>query len=110
SEFLTRIAPLIVVAVATLMVRRGGMELGTVFAFIGLLGYLYQPLERFSQLSAVVSASLAAIERIFEFLDSEPEVVEKPDAPELQIDSGGVTFQEVDFGYISRDGRKAKSV
>jgi ABC-type multidrug transport system fused ATPase/permease subunit len=110
SEFLTRVAPLVVVATAALMIVRGGMELGTVVAFIGFLGYLYQPLERFSQLSAVVSASLAAIERIFEFLDSRPEVVERPGAPALEVDAGAVSFDKVSFGYTPRDGGKERTV
>lgn len=110
SEFLTRIAPLIVVAAAAVMIVQGGMEIGTVVAFIGLLGYLYQPLERFSQLSALVSASLAAIERIFEFLDCKPEVVERPDAKALKIDSGAVRFDNVDFCYNPRGNGKARPV
>ena len=54
-EFITRIAPLAVVSAAALMIVRGGMEVGTVIAFIGLLGFLYVPMERFSQLSTIVS-------------------------------------------------------
>ena len=109
-EFITRIAPLMVVSAAALMIVRGGMEIGTVFAFIGLLGFLYVPMERFSQLSTIVSSSLAAIERIFEFLDSKPEVVEDPDAVPLEIKSGSVSLEHVDFGYGSRDGKPGRQI
>ena len=109
-EFITRIAPLIVVSAAALMIVSGGMEIGTVFAFIGLLGFLYVPMERFSQLSTIVSSSLAAIERIFEFLDSEPEVVEAPNAVPLEIKAGAVSLEHVDFGYTARDGKPARTV
>ena len=109
-EFITRIAPLVVVAAAALMIVRGGMEIGTVIAFIGLLGFLYVPMERFSQLSTIVSASMAAIERIFEFLDSKPEVVESAEAVPLEIKSGSVRLDHVDFGYTARDGKPARTV
>jgi ATP-binding cassette, subfamily B, putative efflux pump len=109
-EFITRIAPLAVVSAAALMIVRGGMEVGTVIAFIGLLGFLYVPMERFSQLSTIVSSSLAAIERIFEFLDSKPEVVERADAVPLEIKSGAVRLEHVDFGYTARDGKPAHQV
>ncbi len=109
-EFITRIAPLAVVSAAALMIVRGGMEVGTVIAFIGLLGFLYVPMERFSQLSTLVSSSLAAIERIFEFLDSKPEVVEREDAVPLEIKSGAVRLEHVDFGYTARDGKPARQV
>lgn len=109
-EFITRIAPLIVVSAAALMIVSDGMEIGTVFAFIGLLGFLYVPMERFSQLSTIVSASLAAIERIFEFLDSKPEVVEAPTAVPLEIKAGSVSLEHVDFGYGSRDGKPGRPI
>ncbi len=109
-EFITRIAPLAVVSAAALMIVSGGMEIGTVIAFIGLLGFLYVPMERFSQLSTIVSASLAAIERIFEFLDSKPEVVEQPNAVPLEVKSGSVSLEHVDFGYTPRDGKDPREV
>jgi ABC-type multidrug transport system fused ATPase/permease subunit len=109
-EFITRIAPLVVVSAATLMIVSGGMEVGTVIAFIGLLGFLYVPMERFSQLSTTVSSSLAAIERIFEFLDSKPEVVERADAVPLEVKSAAVSLEHVDFGYGSRDGKPARQI
>lgn len=109
-EFITRIAPLIVVSAAAMMIVSGGMEVGTVVAFIGLLGFLYVPMERFSQLSTIVSSSLAAIERIFEFLDSKPEVTERADAVPLEVKSGAVHLEHVDFGYTPRDGSPARAV
>jgi ATP-binding cassette, subfamily B, putative efflux pump len=109
-EFITRIAPLVVVSAAAMMIVSGGMEIGTVFAFIGLLGFLYVPMERFSQLSTIVSSSLAAIERIFEFLDSKPEVVEASNAVPLEIKAGAVSLEHVDFGYTPRDGKATRAV
>jgi ATP-binding cassette, subfamily B, putative efflux pump len=105
TEFITRVAPMVVVAAAALLIIHGGMELGTIFAFVGLMGYIYQPLEHFSQMSALVSTALAAIERIFDFLDCEPEVTDIPDAKPLEIRDGSVEFDNVSFGYAGRNGR-----
>jgi len=109
-ELITRIAPLVLVSAATFMIVAGGMEVGTLIAFYGLLGFLYIPMERFSQLSTVVSSSMAAIERIFDFLDSKPEVTEATDAVPLEIKSGSVRLENVDFGYTPRDGKPARQV
>ncbi len=108
SEFITRVAPLAVISSAVLMILGGGMTLGTVVAFIGFLGYLYQPLERFCQLSAVVSASMAAVERIFEFLDVEPEVRDRPGAGALNVERGAVRFENVTFAYCARNGARPR--
>jgi ABC-type multidrug transport system fused ATPase/permease subunit len=91
------------------MIVAGRMELGTVVAFIGYLGYLYLPLERFSQLSTVVSNSLAAIERIFDLFDTRAEVVERTFSLPLRVKRGSVQFESVSFSYRPNDpaGRHA---
>ena len=76
TTLLTSVAPLAVVWAASAMILQGTLSVGTMIAFYAYLGSLYLPLQRFSELSVVVSNSLAAMERIFEFFDIRPEVVE----------------------------------
>ncbi|MBI4518300.1 MAG: ABC transporter ATP-binding protein [Deltaproteobacteria bacterium] len=108
TTFLTLAAPLIVVWAAGTMILHGTMSVGTMIAFYAYLGSLYLPLQRFSELSVVVSNSLAAMERIFEFFDIHAEVAEAPGAPALARVSGRVEFRDVGFSYASRsNGRPA---
>ncbi|MBF6559238.1 MAG: ABC transporter ATP-binding protein [Candidatus Binataceae bacterium] len=109
-QLLTRCAPAIVVWAGAVMIIRGEMTLGTLMAFFTLLGFLYMPLERFAQLSIVVSASTAAIERIFNFLDLKPEIVDHPLSRPFAIKRGAVEFEQVKFGYLPRDGAPAREV
>jgi ABC-type multidrug transport system fused ATPase/permease subunit len=102
TTLLTSVAPLIVVWAASAMILRGTLSVGTMIAFYAYLGSLYLPLQRFSELSVVVSNSLAAIDRIFEFFDIRPEVAEARDARPLQGAAGRVSFREVSFSYSSR--------
>lgn len=102
TTLLTSVAPLIVVWAASAMILRGTLSVGTMIAFYAYLGSLYLPLQRFSELSVVVSNSLAAIERIFEFFDIRPEVAEARDARPLQGAAGRVSFRGVSFSYPSR--------
>src|ERR1700674_1126877 len=69
TEFITRVAPLVVIWAGALMILRGKMALGTMVAFYAYLAALYLPLQRFSELSIIVSSSLAAIDRLFAFFD-----------------------------------------
>ena len=101
TTWLTSVAPLVVVWVASTMILHGTMSVGTMIAFYAYLGSLYLPLQRFSELSVVISNSLAAIDRIFEFFDIRPEVVEAPDARRLERVAGRVTFRDVSFAYAS---------
>lgn len=102
TTLLTTIAPLIVVWAASTMILHGTMSVGTMIAFYAYLGSLYLPLQRFSELSVVISNSLAAIDRIFEFFDIRPEVVEAGDARRLERVAGRVSFRDVTFTYATR--------
>ncbi|MGO9607705.1 MAG: ABC transporter ATP-binding protein [Candidatus Binataceae bacterium] len=109
-QLLTRCAPAIVMWVGVLMIVRGTMTLGTLMAFFFYLGFLYGPLERFAQLNVIVSASLAAIERMFSFLDMKPEIADHPLSRPFQVKRGSVDFEGVHFGYPTRDGGERREV
>jgi ABC-type multidrug transport system fused ATPase/permease subunit len=104
SEFISRAAPLAVIWVGAMMVMHGKMTLGTVVAFFAFLPSLYLPLQRFSELSAVVATSLAAIERIFTFFDESPEVHDRPGASDIKVKRGLVEIEHLRFGYKPLDG------
>lgn len=75
------------------------MTLGTLTAFNGYLVLFYQPFQNFSRVVDWSTRSLTAAERVFEVLDTEPDVREssKPVAlPEMQ---GAVEFDKVSFTY-----------
>ncbi|HTT76194.1 MAG TPA: ABC transporter ATP-binding protein [Candidatus Binataceae bacterium] len=102
-QLLTRSAPIAVIWVGAVMILHGQMTLGTMVAFFTYLGFLYLPLERFSQLSVIVSASTAAIERIFSFLDIKPEITDHPLARPFHVRIGSVAFEHVSFAYRPHD-------
>lgn len=103
-QLLTRSAPAVVIWVGALMIMRGNITLGTLVAFFTYLGFLYFPLERLAQMSIVLSASLAAIERIFDFLDLQPEIADHPASRPLMIRNGTIQFENVFFSYPAREG------
>jgi ATP-binding cassette, subfamily B, putative efflux pump len=109
-QLLTRSAPMIVIWAGALMIMRGSITLGTLIAFVSYLGFLYLPLERFAQLSVIVSAALAAIERIFHFLDLKPEITDHPLSRPFPIRRGTVEFDNVSFAYPALDSRLGRTV
>ena len=109
-QLFTRTAPTVVIWAGAAMVMRGTMTLGTMIAFFSYLGFLYLPLERFTQLSVVVSSSLAAIERIFEFMDLRPEVTDHPLSRPFPVRRGAVRFENVAFSYAHHNGEARRDV
>jgi ABC-type multidrug transport system fused ATPase/permease subunit len=99
TEFISRAAPLGVLCASAVMVLNHTTTLGNVVAFYAFLGVLYLPLQRFSELSVIVATSVAAIERLFNFFDEEPEVADRPGAAPLKVTRGRVVFEHVNFGY-----------
>ncbi len=78
---------------------RGQISVGTVVAFVALLGRLYGPLSMLLNVHVELYASLALFRRIFEYLDLEPEVRGRPGARPLTAVRGRVAFEDVTFSY-----------
>jgi ATP-binding cassette subfamily B protein len=75
------------------------LSVGTIIAFIAYLTNLYRPLSQLANVYVDVQGALAVFERIFEFLDLQPEVEDKPDARVLAPVRGHVRFENVSFAY-----------
>jgi ABC-type multidrug transport system fused ATPase/permease subunit len=100
SNLLTTIAPVTVILVGSLEVLHGRLTLGTLLMFWAFLGTFYGPLQRITDLAAVISNASAAIERIFQIFDIRPEVQEKCKPVNLPPRTKGrIEFSHVDFGY-----------
>jgi ATP-binding cassette, subfamily B, putative efflux pump len=110
GEFIGRAAPMMVVWAGAIFILHHRMTIGTMVAFFGLLGSLYLPLQRYSELSIIVATSLAAIERIFNLFDETPEVADRPGATDLRVTHGEVLCEQVSFAYQPLDGGAARTV
>lgn len=79
---------------------RGEMTYGSVMAFMAYAGQIIAPALRFTELANQFEQVMVSVERIFEVLDTEPDIVEKPDAIALPRAKGHVEFEHVTFGYV----------
>ncbi len=98
-QWLTQMATLGLVWYGGQRLMLGTISVGTVVAFILLVRELYFPINRISEMNTVLHNSLAAIDRIFEVFDLEPDVADRPDAKPVRQVLGRVTFEQVSFGY-----------
>jgi len=80
-------------------VVHGNLELGGLTAFLLYLYILQMPVRMFGWVIMITARANAAGERIFEILDAESSVRERPGATELASVSGHVRFENVSFGY-----------
>jgi len=89
-------------------IQAGVLKVGIVVAFIGYTERFFQPINQLSQLYHTMQGAMAGAERIFEILDREPAIQDKPDAIEMPPIEGDVEFRNVTFAY--RDDPVLKDV
>lgn len=80
-------------------VIKGGATPGTFFSFLTALLMLYEPVKRLSNVNNTVQQGLAAASRIFQILDTVPEINNRPGAKSLRRVSQGIEFREISFKY-----------
>jgi ATP-binding cassette subfamily B protein len=77
----------------------GSVSIGTLLAFMLYLSNFFDPVQQLSQLYNTFLAAVAALDKIMEVLDEEPQVVDAPTAGELPPIEGHVRFENVRFTY-----------
>ncbi|MGI9659431.1 MAG: ABC transporter ATP-binding protein [Gaiellaceae bacterium] len=81
------------------LVFGGSLTIGTLFAFIGYLANFFDPVQQLSQLYNTFLAAVAALDKIVDVMEEEPEIVDADDARQLETARGDVRFEGVTFGY-----------
>ncbi|MDG0873912.1 ABC transporter ATP-binding protein/permease [Paenibacillus thiaminolyticus] len=79
----------------------GPMTIGAIVAFAAYLSRLYQPFGTLLNLHVEVVTAMGVFHRIFEYMDMEPEVTDRPNAKTLGAVQGAVEFADVTFRYGS---------
>lgn len=96
--FIGNLGYISVVVIGAMLMLAGQLSLGSIQAFIMYIRNFNQPLNQMANITTIIQSTVAASERVFEFLDSEEEELEnKPSLPQ-EID-GEIEFKNVDFGY-----------
>ncbi|HEY7454269.1 MAG TPA: ABC transporter ATP-binding protein [Thermoleophilaceae bacterium] len=76
-----------------------GVTIGVLATFVFYLQSFFDPIQSLSQLYTTYQAGMAALDKIFELLDEEPEIQDPPDARELPRVRGEIRFDDVTFSY-----------
>src|SRR6266511_3936516 len=88
----------LIIGVGGWFVERDIVTVGTVAAFVLYLNNLFEPVQQLSQLYNLVQQSGAALQKLFELLDTRTSISERPGAIDLP-DGGALQVEHVTFGY-----------
>jgi ABC-type multidrug transport system fused ATPase/permease subunit len=75
------------------------VTVGTLFAFMLYVQNFFDPVQQLSQLYNTFLSATAALDKIMDVMDEEPEVLDEPDAMPLPHVDGHVRFEDVRFSY-----------
>jgi ATP-binding cassette subfamily B protein/subfamily B ATP-binding cassette protein MsbA len=104
-DVLSTVATAIVAGYGGYLALRGQATVGVVIAFLTYVQQFFRPIQAISTFYTTAQASLAAAERIFDLIDTPPDLVDRPSAPALPAITGRVAFDHVSFSYGQRPNR-----
>jgi ATP-binding cassette subfamily B protein len=82
------------------MVLHGTLQVGALVSFFLYLNRFFQPIQLLVQQYNTYQQGQASVNKLRILVDTEPEVVDAPDAAELPPIEGEITFDHVSFGYL----------
>jgi ABC-type multidrug transport system fused ATPase/permease subunit len=77
----------------------GDVSIGVVVAFVGYLQAFFDPIQQISQLYTTYQQGMAALDKIFELLDTEPDLTDQPGAVDPGTLRGEIELEGVSFSY-----------
>jgi ABC-type multidrug transport system fused ATPase/permease subunit len=103
-EFLSAIVTVEILVIGGIEAINGHTSTGVVFAFIAALNNFFDPIQQLSQLYTTYQSGMAALDKIFDLLDEQPDLADAPDATALPSIRGEIRFDDVSFRYGAADG------
>ena len=98
-ELLSAIGTGVILLYGGYLAVEGHIQIGVVVAFVGYLNAFFDPIQQISQLYTTYQQGMAALDKIFELLETEPDMVDKPGALDPGRIRGEIELDGVRFSY-----------
>jgi len=98
-ELLSALATAGILLYGGIQAINGDVTIGVLVAFIAALNNFFDPIQSLSQFYTTYQAGMAALDKIFELLDEEPDLRDREDAVQLDRIRGEIDFEHVTFSY-----------
>jgi ATP-binding cassette, subfamily B, bacterial len=105
-ELLSAVGTAVILVYGGYQALDGNIAIGVVVAFVGYLQTFFDPIQQISQLYTTYQQGMAALDKIFDLLDTEPDMVDRPGAIDPGRLRGEIELRDVSFSYAD-DGEWA---
>jgi len=103
SGILTKVLTLFTLFVGAYFVLKGHLTNGEFIAFILLSGILLNPINKINMFIESYPKGMAGFRRYIEFLETAPEIADRPEVKAIDEIDGEITFNDVSFGYAENN-------
>lgn len=107
---ITDVAPLLVIGFAGYFVISDELTIGAMVAFVAYIDRLYNPLRRLVNSSTTLTQSVASMDRVFEFIDEEYDIVDRENSKDIKEAKGEIRFNNVTFSYEEENEPVLKNI
>jgi ABC-type multidrug transport system fused ATPase/permease subunit len=102
-EMVSALATVGILVFGGIQVIHGHVQIGVLVGFIAALNGFFDPINQLSQVYTTYQSGMAALDKIFELLDQDPDLVDRPGAIDLPEIRGEIRFEDVSFAYRTED-------
>ena len=92
------------------MIVSGEMGINNFFSFLTAMMLAYQPIRSLATINMMFYQGATGAERVFKVLDTEPDIKEIENHPNLKINTGNIEFKNVSFTYPKTDAEAVKNI
>ena len=92
------------------MIISGEMGINNFFSFLTAMMLAYQPIRSLATINMMFYSGATGAERVFKVLDTEPDIKEIENHPNLKINTGNIEFKNVSFSYPKTDSEAVKNI
>ena len=89
----------VVIVAGGLFLVNGRINAGDLVAYILYVSTLIATIRRIVEFAEQFQRGMTGIERFYEIMDAEVDILDKPEARELQVTEGAIDFEDVSFEY-----------
>ena len=99
TNFISNIGFIIICIIGGVLVLNGNIMIGAITSFMIYIRQFNQPINQIASIAGTLQSTVAAAERVFEFLETQEELDEQNKSQRLKHVQGKVEFKDVCFGY-----------
>ena len=109
-EFLTGIMIAFLIFYAANLVSKNELEVNNFFSFLAAMMLAYQPVRSLATLNLAIQQGLSGAKRVLPIIDEVPEVKDRKNAVNLNVNNGKINFDNVKFRYSNQESSILNSI